>query len=110
MLMILAILALVIASPAMADVTYTITVTDEQAESVAEQARIMNESGGPVRAKGASYVPVTPEQFIQRATRSLIDQWEHGQHEQAVRKSNAERTPREKRLICRKLDLTPCPK
>lgn len=109
-LRLLAALIFGLAVPCSADVTYTITLTDEQNETMVEQAKIVNDAGGPIRARGAAHIPITPEQFLERTTRAMVDRWEDGQHEKAARKSNAERTPREKRLICRKLDLNPCPK
>lgn len=96
-----AFLSLVIASSTYADVTYTITLTDEQDEAVQEQARLINLEVGK-RFKGPTQ---TPADLITNTVRGVIRTWEAGHAEESTRKDWSTRTPREKRISCRHMKI-----
>lgn len=101
-------LLIVLVSPVRADVTYTVTLTDEQDEAVQEQTRLINLEAGK-RFKGTIQ---TPADLVSNAVRSLVRTWEASHVDSVAHKDWATRTSREKRISCKQLKIaaSDCPR
>lgn len=90
------------ATDARADVAYTITLSDDEAAVVEEQARLRNATP---RAEKQSATG-----FLRESVRTMVRGWEKGQVERTQGKEWKTRSDHERRVACRALKLDPCPK
>lgn len=101
--------SLVAAAPGRADVTYSITLTDEENATLVQRTDEANTFRRTQPTKGKPPADKTPTQYLTDYVKTSIGHWETAQAEDATRKDDADRTPRQKALVCRRAKLKNCP-
>lgn len=112
-LLLACLLGLALAGPARADVSFTITLTDDEAATLSQRTDDANEfrrrQPSGLGGKKAAVIDKTPTQYLTDYVKTSIGHWETAQAEDAARKDDADRTPRQKALVCKRAKLKNCP-
>lgn len=105
-------LLVAIAAPAAADQTFTVTLTDDEAATVQDQVKLLNEFRRARPGPGVKAAPLpeqTPAGLVTEAVRAAVAAWEQRQTEDAGQRKHGDRTPRQRALVCKKAGLETCP-
>lgn len=103
------VVALILASPVLADVSYTVTVTDDEAAVFAQAAAEANAFRRARPGRGPRPPDKTVSEYVTDLLKADAARLEDHQTERAAIKGADQRTPRERALVCKRLGLKSCP-